>query len=198
MVRKSIKTQMFYTYRDWSVFVVLSWAQKYVHVLLHLFFYIYGIKNCALQKGSIKIIKILNTCNHTSLGLKILESKCYNDNKKWFNLYLKIFIVLFIVIGIRCLMITADELSGNVSIYNSHVIELLDIIQNLCTFIIFVWRKKIKRMLFKRFGCGLLSKARSESYVTSSSFITTTEEIVMQEKMSSSGRARSHTDSTKL
>ncbi|XP_029178617.1 G-protein coupled receptor Mth2-like [Nylanderia fulva] len=86
-------------------------------------------------------LKIARYKKDTSLRLKNSESKCYNDNKKWFNLYLKIFIVLFIVIGIRCLMITADEFSGNVSNYNWYIINLLDIMQNLCTVIIFVWRK---------------------------------------------------------
>ncbi|XP_029177841.1 uncharacterized protein LOC114945716 [Nylanderia fulva] len=55
------------------------------------------------------------------------ESKCYNDNKKWFNLYLKLFIVLFILIGIKWLMLTAEVLSENVSIFNSYVFDLLDI-----------------------------------------------------------------------
>ncbi|XP_029163366.1 uncharacterized protein LOC114934824 [Nylanderia fulva] len=90
-----------------------------------------------------------------------------------FNLYLKLFIVLFILIGIKWFMLTAEVLSENVSIFNSYVFDLLNIMQNLCTFIIFVWRKKIKRMLFKRFGCGLLSKARSESNATLSSIIST-------------------------
>ncbi|XP_029168802.1 uncharacterized protein LOC114938857 [Nylanderia fulva] len=90
--------------------------------------------------------------------LKNSESKCYNDNKKWFSLYLKLFIVLFIIIGIKWYMITVSSFSGNQSIYNSYAINLMDIIQNLCTFIIFVWKKRIKQMLLKRFGCGLVPK----------------------------------------
>ncbi|XP_029160345.1 uncharacterized protein LOC114932351 [Nylanderia fulva] len=86
-------------------------------------------------------LKIARYEKDTSLGLKNSESKCYNDNKKWFNLYLKIFIVLFILMGIKWLMMTAHVLSAMVSIYNWYVIYLLDIMQNLCTFIIFVWRK---------------------------------------------------------
>lgn len=108
-----------------------------------------------------------------------------------FNLYLKLFIVLFITIGIKWLIITASLLSGNVSIYNSYAINLMDITQNLCAFIIFVWKNKIKHMLLKRFGCGLFLEARYRTNTTSSSN-TMSNEIAMQE-MSSSGQARSRT-----
>ncbi|XP_029177820.1 G-protein coupled receptor Mth2-like [Nylanderia fulva] len=118
-------------------------------------------------------LKIKHFEKDTGSCLKDSENNCFNDNKNWFNLYLKLFIVLFILIGIKWLMLTAEVLSENVSIFNSYVFDLLNIMQNLCTFIIFVWRKKIKRMLFKRFGCGLLSKARSESNATLSSIIST-------------------------
>ncbi|XP_029167932.1 G-protein coupled receptor Mth2-like [Nylanderia fulva] len=125
--------------------------------------YYYGLDSiCILSSICLSIstaLKIERYKKDTGHRLKDSESKCYNDNKKWFNLYLKLFIMLFILIGIKWLMITAYALSENVSFYNSYVINFLDIMQHPCTFIIFVWKKRIKRMLFKRFGCNLLPKA---------------------------------------
>ncbi|XP_029177760.1 G-protein coupled receptor Mth2-like [Nylanderia fulva] len=125
--------------------------------------YYYVLKSmCIISSICLSIstaLKIGRYKKDTSHCLIDSESKCYNDNKKWFNLYLKLFIVLFIVIGIKWLMITASLLYENVSIYNSCATNLLDIIKNLCTFIIFLWKKRIKRMLFKRFGFDLSSNA---------------------------------------
>lgn len=154
--------------------------------------YYHGLKSmCVISSICLSIstaLKIARCKKDISHRLKDSESKCYNDNKKWFNLYLKLFIVLFVVIGIKWIMITASSLSGNVSIYNSYAINSLDIMQNLCAFIIFLWKRKIKHMLLKRFGCGLFLEHRHGTNATSSS-ITTSERIVMQEKTSSSRQA---------
>ncbi|KMQ82636.1 g-protein coupled receptor mth2-like protein [Lasius niger] len=92
--------------------------------------------------------------------------------------------------GIKWSIMTVSWLFGDISNYVSYVINLVDIIQNLCTFIIFVWKKKIKRMLLKRFDCGLFPKAGCETNVTSST--CTTSEASLQEKMSSCKQENHH------
>ncbi|XP_029662734.1 G-protein coupled receptor Mth2-like [Formica exsecta] len=91
------------------------------------------------------------TCNRFTNS----ESKRYNDNKKWFNLYLKLFILQFIIMGINWSIMTAIWLSEDLSSYGIYVMNLVDIMQNFCTFIVFVWKKNIKQMILKRCGCSL-------------------------------------------
>ncbi|XP_029178614.1 probable G-protein coupled receptor Mth-like 3 [Nylanderia fulva] len=123
------------------------------------YLYYYGLENmCIISSICLFIftaLKIERLKKDTGHRLNDSESKCYNNNKKWFNLYLQLFIVRFMVIGIEWLIIAVGELTKNQSIYYWYVIHLLDFMQSLCVFIIFVCKKRIKRMLFKRFGCGL-------------------------------------------
>jgi len=97
--------------------------------------------------------------------------------------------MLFIVIGIKWSVMTVTWLSGNISNYISYAVNLMDIVQNFFTFIIFVWKKKIKRMLLKRFGCSVfITKARYATNATSSSASThtiTSGEMSVQEKINS-------------
>ncbi|XP_029177763.1 G-protein coupled receptor Mth2-like isoform X2 [Nylanderia fulva] len=129
------------------------------------FLYYYGLSSmCIISSICLSIytaIKIERLKKETGPCLKDSENKCFNDNKKWFNLYLQLFIVLFIAMGIEWLMITVSLLYENLTIYNIiwYVVNLLDIMQSLCVFVIFVCKKRIMRMLFKRFGFGLSSNA---------------------------------------
>ncbi|XP_025263964.1 G-protein coupled receptor Mth2-like isoform X2 [Camponotus floridanus] len=138
--------------------------------------YYYGIKSiCIISSICLSIstaVKIARYEKETGLRLTDSESKQYNDNKKWFNLYLKLFIMLFIVIGIKWSLMTATWLSENISNTTSYaIVNLIDIVQNFCTFIIFVCKKKIKQMLLKRFGCsGFITKARSPTNTISSGY----------------------------
>ncbi|XP_050452347.1 G-protein coupled receptor Mth2-like [Cataglyphis hispanica] len=156
--------------------------------------YFYGFKSiCIISSICLSIstaLKIVHYKKETVNRLTDSESKRYNDNKKWFNLYLKLFIVLFIVMGLKWSIMTTSFLSGNISKYISYAINLVDIVQNLCTFIIFVWKKKIKRMLLKRFGFGLLPESQcatntTNTLSTTSICITTSEEMPMQSRMNS-------------
>ncbi|GAB1862788.1 G-protein coupled receptors family 2 profile 2 domain-containing protein [Camponotus japonicus] len=155
--------------------------------------YYYGIKSiCIISSICLSIstaVKIARYEKETGLRLTDSESKRYNDNKKWSNLYLKLFIMLFIVIGIKWSVMTVTWLFGNISNYISYAVNLMDIVQNFFTFIIFVWKKKIKRMLLKRFGCSVfITKARYATNATSSSASThtiTSGEMSMQEKINS-------------
>ncbi|XP_029168412.1 G-protein coupled receptor Mth2-like [Nylanderia fulva] len=127
--------------------------------------YLYGLQSmCVINSICLSIytaLKIARFKKESGSFLKDSESKCFNDNKKWFNLYLKLFIVLFIAMGIELLVIAAYETFKNVPIYYIvlYVVDSLDIMQSLCIFVIFVCKKRIKRMLFKRFGFDLSPNA---------------------------------------
>ncbi|XP_029168406.1 uncharacterized protein LOC114938588 [Nylanderia fulva] len=107
--------------------------------------YYYVLKSmCIISSICLSISTVLKIGRYKKdTGHRLIdsESKCYNDNKKWFNLYLKLFIVLFILIGIKWLMLTAEVLSENVSIFNSYVFDLLDIMKNLHLYHISVEKK---------------------------------------------------------
>ncbi|XP_029677829.1 G-protein coupled receptor Mth2-like [Formica exsecta] len=162
--------------------------------------YYYGFQSiCIISSICLSIstaLKISRYENETGNRLANSESRKYNDNKKWSNLYLKLFILLFILMGIKWSMMTIMWLYKYLSLseqllifkyanYFINVIVLTDIMQNVCTFIVFVLKKKIMRMLLKRFGCGFRCAINATSPSTESTYTITLEEMPMQKKMSS-------------
>ncbi|KAL6420595.1 hypothetical protein ACFW04_014642 [Cataglyphis niger] len=136
------------------------------------------------------------TCNHLMTDSK---SKRYNDNKKWFNLYLKLFILQFIVMGIKWSRLFCFPNNSGLPYCVLYAINLVGVMSNLCIFIIFVWNKNIKRMLLKQFGCGFFLNDQYATNATSLSISTctiTSREMRTQKKMSSCGQKIYHeTDS---
>ncbi|XP_029176130.1 G-protein coupled receptor Mth2-like [Nylanderia fulva] len=124
--------------------------------------YLFWIETvCIISTVCLSISTALNIkCyeKNTDLRLTDSESKRYNDNKKWFKLYMQLFIVMSILVAINWVLFTMLLLITNklflslVNNYYLYVIVLLDIVNCFCNFIIFVWKKKIKLMLMKRFG----------------------------------------------
>ncbi|XP_053592814.1 G-protein coupled receptor Mth2 isoform X1 [Microplitis demolitor] len=94
-------------------------------------------------------IKIVNHKKETAHHLKGIDSHRHDDNKQWFNLYLK----LFIVMGINWSMEIISWLCKDAPDYVWYVTDIANTLQGLIIFIIFVWKDKIKRLLLKRFGC---------------------------------------------
>lgn len=123
--------------------------------------YFFGIRSVSTA-GSVCLsiltaLKIASYEKDAGHRLTSSESKRFNDNKKWFSLYLKLFIMQFILMGISWLMVTVflNISSKIIYFYLFLISSLLDILQDLCTFIIFICKKKIKLLLLKRFRCGL-------------------------------------------
>ncbi|CAL1687353.1 unnamed protein product [Lasius platythorax] len=120
------------------------------------------------------------------------ESRRFNDNKKWFKLYLTITKVLFVIICIKLYMYTIYALYNEGAFSVWYTLVTLDMIQHFCIFIIFVWKRKIKQLLLKRFGwqnCSMFSN----NCITSSGMIS------LWERMNTYGKANrraSSTDST--
>ncbi|XP_072744286.1 G-protein coupled receptor Mth2-like isoform X2 [Anoplolepis gracilipes] len=149
--------------------------------------YYYWLKSvCVISSICLSIstaVKIARYEKDTSRHLTNSESKQYNNNKKWFNLYLKLFILLFIVMGIKWSVMTISLFEEIMSLYFSYIINVVDILQNFCVFIIFVWKKKIKLMLQKRFSCGLFPEAPSTNVTSLNSISSTPGETSMQKKV---------------
>ncbi|XP_014486106.1 PREDICTED: G-protein coupled receptor Mth2-like isoform X3 [Dinoponera quadriceps] len=148
--------------------------------------------------GPMSVTVICNICLFISTALKILrhqkdtdhhlrgsESRRHDDNKQWFNLYLK----LFIVMGINWSMEIISWLFKSAPAYVWYLSDLTNTLQGVIIFIIFVWKDKIKRLLLKRFGCqeqGLFSRnsTRSGCHSTVSRTCTTTSGgLPLQEKI---------------
>ncbi|XP_011307422.1 uncharacterized protein [Fopius arisanus] len=95
-------------------------------------------------------MKILQHKRDTATQLKGIDSRRHDDNKQWFNLYLK----LFIVMGINWSMeIISWLLNKDTPQYVWYFTDLANTLQGVIIFIIFVWKDKIRRLLVKRFGC---------------------------------------------
>ncbi|XP_072757737.1 uncharacterized protein [Anoplolepis gracilipes] len=98
-------------------------------------------------------LKIMQYEKDTARHLKDTESRCYNENKKWFNLYLKLFIIVFLIMATEGILVTMDfwlfkEYSR---IFKSIILSTLEVIQDIGIFIIFVCKKTIMQLLFKYF-----------------------------------------------
>ncbi|XP_018302659.1 G-protein coupled receptor Mth2 [Mycetomoellerius zeteki] len=148
--------------------------------------------------GPMGVTVLCNICLFISTALKIVrhkkdtahhlrgsESRRHDDNKQWFNLYLK----LFIVMGINWSMEIISWLITSAPPYVWYLTDLTNTLQGLIIFIIFVWKKKIKRLLLKRFGCqnrDLFSRnsTRSGNHSSASRTCTTTSGVMsLQEKV---------------
>lgn len=112
--------------------------------------------------GPMGITVLCNICLFISTALKIrqhgkdtaqhlrgIDSRRHDDNKQWFNLYLK----LFIVMGINWSMEIISWLCNNTPTYLWYLTDFTNTLQGVIIFIIFVWKDKVKRLLLRRFGC---------------------------------------------
>ncbi|XP_076622134.1 G-protein coupled receptor Mth2 isoform X2 [Colletes latitarsis] len=146
--------------------------------------------------GPMGVTVICNICLFVSTALKIVQhkqdmahqfkgvdSRRHDDNKQWFNLYLK----LFIVMGINWSMEVVSWLFNNSPAYIWYLTDLTNTLQGVIIFLIFVWKDKIKRLLLKRFGCrdtNVLSRNSTRSaYHSSASRTCTTSAAPLQEKL---------------
>ncbi|XP_029174999.1 G-protein coupled receptor Mth2-like [Nylanderia fulva] len=155
--------------------------------------YYYSIKTvCVISSICLSIFTARNIKHFerdTNFSLTDSESKQFNDNKRWLNLYIKLFIVFFIIMGINWIMYIISRLLFTTqlykySYYTEIVSALLGVVQNFFMFIIFVWKKKNKLMLLKRFGFKTNAS-------TNTSNITL--EVSMQEMSNSCGEENCHT-----
>ncbi|XP_029670078.1 G-protein coupled receptor Mth-like [Formica exsecta] len=100
-------------------------------------------------------LKIMRYEKDTTHHMENSERQSFNNNRQWFNLYLKLFIVVFIMTAIKWILIIIWEfwLINNVTKrYIHHIIFLMVPVQYIVTFIIFVCKKKIMQLLLKHFG----------------------------------------------
>ncbi|XP_072758466.1 uncharacterized protein [Anoplolepis gracilipes] len=101
-------------------------------------------------------LKIMRYEKDTARRLKDSGSRCYNENKKWAKLYLKLFIMLFVIIAIEWSIMTAWEfwLFEDLSlamVCTAFSMYLLETIKDIGVFIIFVCKKRIMQSLLKYF-----------------------------------------------
>ncbi|XP_050452215.1 G-protein coupled receptor Mth-like [Cataglyphis hispanica] len=124
------------------------------------FYYLWPISICFINSISLFIstaLKITRYEKATARHLGNSESRSYNDNKRWFNLYLKLFTMLFILMIVNWiitiisafLVVPVENIASLLYIANSKF--LMDTIQDIGFLIIFVCRKTIMRLLLKRF-----------------------------------------------
>ncbi|CAL7944198.1 unnamed protein product [Xylocopa violacea] len=129
-------------------------------------------------------LKIVQHKKDTAHHLKGVNSRRHDDNKQWFNLYLK----LFIVMGINWSMELISWLCNNTPSYIWYLTDLTNTLQGVIIFLIFVCKNKIKRLLLKKFHChgsNVLSRnsTRSTYHSTTASRTCTTSITPLQEKI---------------
>ncbi|XP_029157131.1 G-protein coupled receptor Mth2-like isoform X2 [Nylanderia fulva] len=114
--------------------------------------------------------------------LKDSESRLYDEKKKWFKLYLKLFIIVFIVMGITWFMaILSWQFPSSIKWYLLYIVYSLDMMQNFGIFFIFVCKKTIKQQLLKRFSCqncSVLRKTGQAVDVVDSTICSPTSETI--------------------
>ncbi|CAK9798341.1 G-protein coupled receptor Mth2 [Anthophora quadrimaculata] len=128
-------------------------------------------------------LKIVRHKKDTAHHLKSMDSRRHDDNKQWFNLYLK----LFIVMGINWSMEIISWLCNNSPAYIWYLTDLTNTLQGVIIFLIFVWKGKIRRLLVKKFTCdgnSILSRnsTRSACHSSAASRTCTTSTTQIQEK----------------
>ncbi|XP_029679296.1 G-protein coupled receptor Mth2-like isoform X2 [Formica exsecta] len=149
----------------------------------YLFYYLGVVIICII------IIIILCICTAQKIAhyekdiahyLKDSESRRYKDNKQWFGLYLEAIKVLFIIICVKHFMYAIQSFCEESSVTSSSLLYMyavVDVIEQFCIFIIFVWKEKIRKLLLKQFGCqghGLFSIG--QRIIASLNICTTTRE----------------------
>ncbi|XP_029176591.1 uncharacterized protein LOC114944710 isoform X2 [Nylanderia fulva] len=172
-----------------SVAVIIQ-AVKYIYIyeveipypvcitlVLNVLYYSWIKAVCILSSVCLSISTVLNIKRfekNTDFRLTDSESKRYNDNKKWFNLYMQLFIVIFIILGLNWFVHIMSWSFGTKKKYY-FIYVLFDIVQSFCIFVIFVWKKKIKLMLLKRFGYE--TKARSTDIDLNNTYVESMHEL---------------------
>lgn len=91
-------------------------------------------------------IKISKHKKDTICHLRSSESRRHDDSKQWFNLYLK----LFIVMGINWSMEIISWLLGDEPSWIFYITDIVNSLQGFTIFIIFVCKEKIKQLLLRR------------------------------------------------
>ncbi|KAL6447558.1 hypothetical protein ACFW04_000043 [Cataglyphis niger] len=152
------------------------WLSSYPY----LFYYLGVVIICIIVIISLCICtarKIAHYEKDIAHYLKDSESRCYKDNKQWFGLYLEAIKVLFIIICVKHFMYATQSFCEEWTPSLRYMYAALEVIEQFCIFIIFVWKKKIRQLLLKRFNCqnhGLFSIGQRIS-TSLSSCINTTE-----------------------
>ncbi|XP_072757734.1 G-protein coupled receptor Mth-like [Anoplolepis gracilipes] len=122
--------------------------------------YSYGPKTiCTTISISLSIhtaLKIISYEKDTAHCLRGSESRCYNENKKWAKLYLKLFIMLFVIMAIEWIIMTTWNFwlikeATLATIYVTYSLYVFRTITNIGTFMLFVCKKTIMQLLLKHF-----------------------------------------------
>lgn len=123
---------------------------------------------CLFVSTTIKMVKHKkDTQRHLNTG----DSKRHDDNKQWFALHVK----LFIVMGISWSTEVISWLWKGPK-YLWYVTDMVNALQGFLIFLIFVWKKKIFQSLRKRFtelkitrrGCNFVSRSSDSPATTAS------------------------------
>ncbi|XP_029157133.1 G-protein coupled receptor Mth2-like isoform X2 [Nylanderia fulva] len=123
-------------------------------------------------------LKITRYEKDTAQHMKDSESRLYHKNKKWFKLYFKLFVIVFIMVGVTWIMaILFWQFSGSIKRWHQFLIYSMDMMQSFGIFIIFVCKKSIKQLLLKQFdcqNCNVFPKTRRLTSITEQNTSTTT------------------------
>lgn len=91
-----------------------------------------------------------------------------------FKLYLEAIKILFISYCIQWYMYIIQWYFNEDPFMLRYIYFALDSIQHFCIFIIFVWKKKIRKLLLKRLGCQSRDMFSTEHAIVSSNNSTAT------------------------
>ncbi|XP_072758598.1 G-protein coupled receptor Mth2-like isoform X1 [Anoplolepis gracilipes] len=101
-------------------------------------------------------LKIMGYMKDTARYFRDTEARRFNENEKWDNLYLKLFIMSFVIMAVEWILMTVWEfwLIKKVIIttmYISFSICILKTIKYISIFILFVCKRRVMQLLLKHF-----------------------------------------------
>ncbi|XP_067203248.1 G-protein coupled receptor Mth2-like isoform X2 [Linepithema humile] len=121
-------------------------------------------------------LKIMYTKKDTDRYLKSLESKCHDNNKQRFIMYLKLFILMDTTTSIKWTMETvARNFVDQLPVFIWFLVVMTCALQGFIIFVVFVCRKRIMQLLLKQFGyenSGLCCKNSKSNNCNSTSLQT--------------------------
>ncbi|XP_072748572.1 probable G-protein coupled receptor Mth-like 10 [Anoplolepis gracilipes] len=151
-----LKVKYIFLYNTCTVWCNMSSSFFLSGHTAYLLYYYAPYSICVISSICLSIctaLKITRYEKDTARHLRNSESRCYNDNKKWFKVYLKLFIVLFILMALNWILSTYFWQSNNTFMQQMYILYttfFITTIKNLGIFIMFVCKKTIIRLLLKR------------------------------------------------
>ncbi|XP_055619906.1 G-protein coupled receptor Mth2-like isoform X2 [Toxorhynchites rutilus septentrionalis] len=182
--RKKYALYSLYAWGSPVLLVTLALCMDYTDLIPVAYRPMIGVKRCLLQSSklveflylylpmlllvfanvlffvitAVRIIKIQRETSMVRRGDSKRHSKLDNDRDR-FSLYLRLFIVMGVTWSLE---VISWAVEGNIA-WVFYISDVCNCIQGFLIFMLFVWKQKVKRLIYKKFGIRLVEQEQSLS-----------------------------------